>query len=659
MAENSARWIWYPGDFEIYHCMMRHTRRQAKDARVPAFWRVSRPELACTFERTVDLAEAAPFKAVSHGLGRVLLDGFNHGNLNEELTIPAGHHTVTVNIYNRETFPSMFVESPGFETDTDGSWRIHCYDKVWKTPDGEPAYFGADSDPAVFPFLYKALTPVSVEKIGGGVLYDFGEECFGPITVTQKKAMGAVKVSYGESREEALEWDETIVRELLPAKTGATELEPRAFRAVWLKAEHGMPKLRAESEYLPLEDAASFRCDRDIINRVWDVCVRTVHIDAREFYLDGPKQDGWIWAGDAYHAYAAGRYLFRDQAITRRTLRAMFGKLPIVQHINTINDYSCYQIISLWDYYFAYGDLAFVRSVWEETKALYQFIVSRLEEETGYMIGRPGDWIFIDWSVIDKTDPNSTEQLLLWQVHRVMGLLAEALGEPMPETAARAEQLKANILRDFWNEELGAFICTPTTGENMVTRHANVIAILYGFADEAMTETICRNVLGNDSVVPITTPFFKLFELEALSKVGMIREMQEYLESYWGAMVELGATTVWEQFDPTKKGIEHLAMYGMKFGCSLCHIWGSGPITLLGQFVAGICPTSVGAKTFEVKPQPGLYKQFDATFPIGEGSVHIVYNDGAYTVETDVPGGTLVLGDRREALESGKRYRGL
>ena len=30
MSESSGRWIWYPGDFELYHNMLLHSRREEK-----------------------------------------------------------------------------------------------------------------------------------------------------------------------------------------------------------------------------------------------------------------------------------------------------------------------------------------------------------------------------------------------------------------------------------------------------------------------------------------------------------------------------------------------------------------------------------------------------------------------------------------------------
>ena len=84
--------------------------------------------------------------------------------------------------------------------------------------------------------------------------------------------------------------------------------------------------------------------------------------------------------------------------------------------------------------------------------------------------------------------------------------------------------------------------------------------------------------------------------------------MQKKIESYWGGMIDLGATSIWEQYLPTEKGAEHYAMYGKKYGCSLCHAWGGGPIYLLGRFSAGVYPTDVGYKTFVVEPKLGIKK---------------------------------------------------
>ena len=49
-----------------------------------------------------------------------------------------------------------------------------------------------------------------------------------------------------------------------------------------------------------------------------------------------------------------------------------------------------------------------------------------------------------------------------------------------------------------------------------MTRHANIFAVLFDFVDETKKQQILKNVLLNDEVTQITTPYFKFFEQDAL-----------------------------------------------------------------------------------------------------------------------------------------------
>ncbi|NLA76559.1 MAG: alpha-rhamnosidase, partial [Clostridiales bacterium] len=401
-------------------------------------------------------------------------------------------------------------------------------------------------------------------------------------------------------------------------------------------------------EFLPLEDKAKFTCDDEAVEKIWDMCSVTFHLNSREFYLDGIKRDRWVWSGDAYQSYMVNRYLYDDPSIIKRTIRALLGKPPYVQHINTINDYSAYMIIGLYEYYFASGDSDFVRAVWSDISSLYCYIASRLDEN-GYVVWRDGDWIFIDWSDFDKTGAFCAEQILLWQAYRSMSRLCAVVGEE-DSYSEKADELHGKIMKDFWLEEKGAFIDSFASGEKHITRHANIFAILYDFVSHEQAQKIAENVLYNDEITHITTPYFKLFELIALCRLGNITVMQDYIDSYWGEMIKLGATTVWEHFDPTQSGDEHLGMYGAEFGKSLCHAWGAGPIYLLGRFVAGVYPTAVGSAEFTVNPNPGKYKSFHSVVPVNDGTVTVNYDGEKLSVCSAASGGTLVFGDKTVKL---------
>ena len=299
------------------------------------------------------------------------------------------------------------------------------------------------------------------------------------------------------------------------------------------------------------------------------------------------------------------------------------------------------------------ADTALLSFLWERITALYRFIVERLDER-GYVVPREGDWIFIDWGDLDKTGAVCAEQILLWQVCRAMEQMASLLGEDAAEYRERAEKLKESIDRDFWKEEKHAYIDNDDYSRAHVSRQANIFAILYGFCTPARAEDIRRYVLENDAVPAITTPYFKFYELWALSSLKGPESAQEMLLSYWDGMRKLGATTIWEEYNPAVTGMERYAMYGSAFGKSLCHAWGAGPIALLGRFCAGVTPTSFGCKTFTVAPAPGRYTQFDATVPLGKGKVQVSFRGGRVRVLTDLPGGTLRFGGKEKLIIPGK-----
>ena len=633
-----AKWIWLNGDFEAYHHMLLSCRRQEIGFDYPCAWRVVRPELTGIFYKKFDVPEDGVMHVYSHSKGYVGAAGKRYP-VNTDIPYKKGMLEIEVCLYDIDGFPSLFIDDKYVKTDS--TWTGSCADTKWSPVGCEPEYTSPSDDPKIFPFEYEDISPLNSEKINGGVLYDFGKESFGKI-VFEKIADGdEITLAYGESREEALDFGNAIVREKL---TSADDKErpSRAFRYIFVKsfAENDV-KFTAKYEYLPIEDIANFECDREIIKKIWDVCSYTFHLNSREFYLDGIKRDRWVWSGDAYQSFMINRYLYAEPTITKRTITALLGRPEYTCHINTINDYSAFLIIAVWDYYFATGDKTFVESVWHKVKALCDFIVGRLDEN-GYVVRRKGDWIFIDWGDVDKSGTLCAEQLLLWQMYNAMAKLSSLMNEEN-DFSLKADTLRSNIVKDYWKDEKSCFIDCFDGEKEHISRQTNVLAIMLDFADDETKQKIKKSVLDNEQITPITTPYFKLYELIARCICGDVETMQKYLEEYWGGMLSLGATSVWEQYDPTVSGGKHYGMYGKKYDKSLCHAWGSGPVYLLGRFCAGVETTSVGGESFTVSPKCGIYRYFSAVVPLNDKKISVKFENSAVTVFTDAQGGTLKL----------------
>ena len=137
--------------------------------------------------------------------------------------------------------------------------------------------------------------------------------------------------------------------------------------------------------------------------------------------------------------------------------------------------------------------------------------------------------------------------------------------------------------------------------------------------------------------------------MDALLRAGRTREVLEGVRAYWGGMLDLGATSIWEQFDPNETGDEHYAMYGRPFGRSLCHCWGAGPVYLCGRHILGVAPTAPGYAQYEVRPNPGDLRRVEGTVPTPDGSLSVRIEDGRVRVSSTCRGEGVLLWQGKRA----------
>lgn len=648
--ERKSYWIWHYGDYEAYHFAKVCLRREEYGVDYPPMWKLDTPYSYIEFFKDFETeCEGKMTVYTTGGVSALWLGGARHAT-GEKFTVPAGKHKLKVQVAKTDGLPAIYVDSDVLVSD--GSWGSALY-SFEQTPVGYSESFDSpDKNPEEFPFSYERITPVCTESTEDGVLYDFGRETFGYLNISGADAGTALGVFYGESREEALDTSYSILREEVE---GSCEyrLRQRAFRYVFIRGGKGLT-LSCDYEYLPYEYKGDFKCDNELYNKIYDVCAYTLHLNCREAYFDGIKRDRWIWGGDAYQSARFNAYLFADADIDRRTALGLVGKAPYFQHINRIIDYTMLWIIGLWEHYMTYGDADFIKNIYPRAKGMIELCESG-RNDVGFIVGKPREWTFIDWSSIDKTGAVSAEQILLVAAFETMAKLSVIAGETSErDYFAEAAALKKKVNEYFWSEEKGAFIDSYESGANNVTRHANIFAVMYDIATPAQKESILKNVLKNDSVTKITTPYFEGYELDVLAKLGDFEAIEAMLDSYWGGMIRLGATTIWEEFHPEHSGTQHYAMYSGKYAKSLCHAWGAGPIYLFGRYYLGVYPTGAGYSSFEVAPCLGGLNEINGTVPAGQGTVKVSLNKERLCVFTDISGGTLIWQGKRIPLIPGK-----
>src|SRR5690242_21011730 len=99
-----------------------------------------------------------------------------------------------------------------------------------------------------------------------------------------------------------------------------------------------------------------------------------------------------------------------------------------------------------------------------------------------------------------------------------------------------------------------------------------------GVPTGAEGERSLRAAMANTAAIKPVTPYLYHYVIEGLLANGMSREARALLESYWGGMVEAGADTFWEIYDPAKP---LSSPYGDIHINSYCHAWSCTPSYLI------------------------------------------------------------------------------
>lgn len=603
--KHKDRWLWYPGDFEIRHGLLQNFQREERGFDWPAYWYMDDCHRNVKFKRYYFLDQPSMFKVTIQGVGYVEINGQKHP-CGKWLTCPAGKAKIRIFVGHTSGLPAMFIE--GDEVKSDIGWTASNF--IEEYPAGwSPLYVDIAKDPNQIYYQKECVHPVTETEIGVGM-------------------------------------------------TRKMKARKRAFRYLFIpEVSTGMVQLQVFHEFLSLSKQAAFSSDSSLLNQIWSVSEETFKLCSDLFFIDGIKRDRWIWSGDAYQSFMINQYLFFDEEINKRTILALRGQNEIKQHMNTIVDYSILWLIGIENHYMMTKDYEFLRIVYPKMQSLMRYLMEQTNE-LGFIYGRAKDWIFIDWSEMDKEGTLAAEQVLLLKAYHSMITCGDILAETYGENEnyhthlyqEKYQLLKQNLFDYFWDEELGAFIDCYESGRRNVTRHANIFAVLFDFANKDQQQSILKNVLLNDTITQITTPYFKFYEQDALCKLGQTNIVYQTILDYWGGMLSHDAVTFWEEYDPTQTGNEKYSMYGDPYGKSLCHAWGASPIYLLGRYFIGLYPTKPGYEEFMIQPNLDSFETLNCTLPIKDGKISLEKTKDKIVITSDRTGGTVKMNGKSYPL---------
>lgn len=494
----------------------------------------------------------------------------------------------------------------------------------------------------------------------GAILLDFGRELHGyvelitPMTSQQEK-LRRVRVRFGESASEAMaelggkqnaQNDHAIRDQVVTLPwLGKKMVGPSGFR--FMRIDNADPQLpvelsqvRAVLQIRDLPQIGSFKCDDERLNEIWRVGAYTVHLNMQEYLWDGIKRDRLVWIGDMHPEVSTINAVFGETDVVTKSLDLTRDVTPVNEWMNGISSYSMWWVLIHEELWRHHGNREYLQA----QKAYLTPLLRRLAG----LIGPDGKeridgMRFLDW-------PSSPNQQGV--TAGLQGLLVMTL-----ESGAR--------LLTTLGETETARLCTEAAarGRKVVpdTNNSKSGAALLSLAGMMNARETAEGILKAGGPKGIST-FYGFYVLQALAKSGDTATALDFIRTYWGAMLDLGATTFWEDFDlewtnnaaridqlvpPGKKDVhgDYGAYCYIGFRHSLCHGWASGPTAWLSQTVLGVKPVDPGFKKVRVQPQLGNLKWAEGAYPTPMGPIRVRHErqpDGSVSSKIDAPAGVVV-----------------
>lgn len=500
-------------------------------------------------------------------------------------------------------------------------------------------------------FTVSLAAPVMIEQNAPSIVLDFGKEVSGWVQLTSdSNSPVTVTVQYGESKG-ALENDPYLgINPVYIPPKGTAHGPKSAFRYaevrfVAAKGPVRFKSIQLNGIYYPVRYLGSFSSSDPMLNKIWEVGAYTAHLCMQDDIWDAPKRDRARWAGDLDVSGDVIDSVFLDHFLMQDTMTRLVGPLPITQHVNGIPGYSAMWIMALGDYERHTGQRKYLASLHGQLVGLLDLMKADIGAN-GLYDDPEHEQLFVDWSPYFHSDTPQARMATDFEYYagfRRGAELLKDLGDT--KNAQRFKTLAASMKKAAQPEYLD-----PRTGSFGARWQTNAMAIYSGIAEPQQYHTIWQNVLSKVGTpyynALIISPYYGYYVISAMAETDHRKQALEWIRKYWGGMIDEGATSFWEAYDPSwPKTNFHSSLLadGMTgYRTSLAHGWSSGPTAWLMEQILGIQPTSEGFGTVTIRPDLAGLAWAKGTEPTPHGLIKVDLQGGLGTglvTDLTLPGG--------------------
>lgn len=472
------------------------------------------------------------------------------------------------------------------------------------------------------------------------VLLDFGKELHGGIKISSGMRNSSrplrLRVRLGESVSEAMSdvapyhnpnnaTNEHAMRDfdIQVPWLGSLECGNSGFRFVRIDlldkdVDYLLRNVQAISVMIDDPEIGSFKCSDERLNKIWETGAYTVKLNMQDYLWDGIKRDRLVWLGDLHPEVMTVSNVWGKHDVVRRTLDFAKADTPLPGWMNGFSSYSMWWLLIHRDYYLHHGDMAYLKDnrdyILGLVKQLDECVDANGEEQmTGVR--------FLDWPTSEMPDV----------IHDGLQSLTYMTLDAARQIAGWLDDKEMDAVASKCMERMDKFNIKRTDASQAVS-----LCLLSGLSKDRQKD--CGKLLDNG--INSFSPFYGYYAVEALAENGHIDKAMDMISDYWGAMIDLGGTTFWEDlnYPDTKNAarIDEIVPDGkydihsqggaycyVGLRLSMCHGWGAGPTPWLQRHVLGVKPVEPGCKTIEVKPNLGNLTFAEGTVPTPYGPVSV------------------------------------
>lgn len=443
---------------------------------------------------------------------------------------------------------------------------------------------------------------------GQNLCLDFGDHYVGYLTLelsytgSHPDAPAYLKLKFaevfgelGENADDYTGWlsrswiqEEYIHVDVLPAKI----VLPRryAFRYLKITMMDTSPKYKlvvkhAECTTESSADwsvAAELLAGNSEIGRIDHVCRKTLANCMQDVFEDGPKRDRRLWMGDLRLQALANYSSFKNYELVKRCLylfggsrfpdgkvsACLFTRPTVTADDTWFFDYALFFVIALEEYLQETSDQETLDDLYDIAMQQVEISLRMCED---YLVKKEAvAGTFIDWS--EGLEKTACAQAVLICTMRYARRLARRKNDWSQANwlMDQQEKLRKKAIEQFWDPERKCFV-----SGGQVSMATQVWMALADVLDPQETKELME---GSDRFLNgpgMVTPYMHHYYVSALLRSGLIEKAKEHMLSYWGSMVEAGADTFWETWDPENP---EASPYGGKVINSYCHAWSCTPM---------------------------------------------------------------------------------